>query len=74
MQNPLSAPASKVGPLSSDAKTAYITVRFDVQPSTLGDGYLHGVDTAVQPLRAAASTSSTADRSANSRGPPATTG
>ncbi|MCX4854662.1 MMPL family transporter [Streptomyces canus] len=52
-QNPLSAPASKVGPLSSDAKTAYITVRFDVQPSTLGDGYLHGVDNAVQPLRAA---------------------
>ncbi|CAM5303280.1 MMPL family transporter [Streptomyces canus] len=53
VQNPLSAPASKVGPLSSDAKTAYITVRFDVQPSTLGDGYLHGVDSAVQPLRAA---------------------
>ncbi|MFF7547552.1 MMPL family transporter [Streptomyces canus] len=53
VQNPLSAPASKVGPLSSDAKTAYITVRFDVQPSTLGDGYLHGVDNAVQPLRAA---------------------
>lgn len=52
-QNPLSAPASKVGPLSSDSKTAYITVRFDVQPSTLGDGYLHGVDSAVQPLRSA---------------------
>ncbi|MFF7640623.1 MMPL family transporter [Streptomyces canus] len=52
-QNPLSTPASKVGPLSSDGKTAYITVRFDVQPSTLGDGYLHGVDKAVQPLRAA---------------------
>ncbi|MFI6338486.1 MMPL family transporter [Streptomyces sp. NPDC050535] len=42
-----------VGPLSSDAKTAYITVRFDVQPSTLGDDYLHGVDDSVQPLRAA---------------------
>ncbi|MET8076798.1 MMPL family transporter [Streptomyces sp. NPDC005303] len=52
-QNPLSTPASKVGPLSSDGKTAYITVRFDVQPSTLGDGYLTGVDHAVQPLRAA---------------------
>ncbi|MCI3246114.1 MULTISPECIES: MMPL family transporter [Streptomyces] len=52
-QNPLSAPASKVGPLSSDDKTAYITVRFDVQPSTLGDGYLNGVDQAVQPLRSA---------------------
>ncbi|MGI5460671.1 MMPL family transporter [Streptomyces sp. CA-249302] len=52
-QNPLSTPASKVGPLSSDGKTAYITVRFDVQPSTLGDNYLNGVDKAVQPLRAA---------------------
>ena len=52
-QNPLSAPASKVGPVSSDGKTAYITVRFDVQPSTLGDSYLNGVDKAVQPLRAA---------------------
>ncbi|GGY41460.1 MMPL family transporter [Streptomyces djakartensis] len=59
-QNPLSAPSSpsgqaqqNVGPLSDDKKTAYITVRFDVQPSTLGDDYLHGVDTAVQPLRSA---------------------
>jgi RND superfamily putative drug exporter len=52
-QNPLSTSASKVGPLSSDGKTAYITVRFDVQPSTLGDGYLNGVDKAVQPLRSA---------------------
>ncbi|MFJ2950961.1 MMPL family transporter [Streptomyces sp. NPDC087226] len=54
-QNPLSTdqPQSQpnVGPLSSDKKTAYVTVRFDVQPSTLGDGYLHGVDGAVQPLR-----------------------
>ncbi|MFG2793542.1 MMPL family transporter [Streptomyces sp. NPDC048419] len=53
VQNPLSTPASKVGPLSSDGKTAYITVRFDIQPSTLGDNYLNGVDTAVQPLRSA---------------------
>ncbi|WP_030866612.1 MMPL family transporter [Streptomyces sp. NRRL S-37] len=57
-QNPLSAPSSgpsgpDVGPLSSDGRTGYITVRFDVQPSTLGDGYLHGVDDAVQPLREA---------------------
>lgn len=58
-QDPLSAPSSagqsgpNVGPLSSDGKTGYITVRFDVQPSTLGDGYLHGVDDAVRPLRAA---------------------
>ncbi|MER5843775.1 MMPL family transporter [Streptomyces prasinus] len=64
-QNPLSAggPSSSstgsgssgtdVGPLSSDGRTGYITVRFDVQPSTLGDGYLDGVDDAVRPLRAA---------------------
>ena len=31
----------------------YITIRFDEQPSTLGDAYLNGVDKAVQPLRAA---------------------
>ncbi|MEU1853348.1 MMPL family transporter [Streptomyces sp. NPDC019990] len=59
-QNPLSAPSSpsgqsqqNVGPLSDDKKTAYITVRFGVQPSTLGDAYLNGVDQAVQPLRSA---------------------
>ncbi|QCD53809.1 MMPL family transporter [Streptomyces hawaiiensis] len=60
-QNPLSAPGSSsgqsqqqnVGPLSDDQKTAYITVRFDVQPSTLGDDYLNGVDSAVQSLRSA---------------------
>ncbi|MFD7702053.1 MMPL family transporter [Streptomyces caelestis] len=59
-QNPLSAAGSStdrsqpdVGPLSPDGKTAYITVRFDVQPSTLGDDYLHGVDDAVRPLREA---------------------
>ncbi|MFJ8858619.1 MMPL family transporter [Streptomyces sp. NPDC102451] len=57
VQNPLTAQSSSggpdVGPLSGDGKTAYITVRFSVQPSTLGSGYLHGVDSAVQPLRAA---------------------
>ncbi|MDT9690958.1 MMPL family transporter [Streptomyces sp. P9(2023)] len=42
-----------VGPLSTDGKTGYITVRFDVQPGTLGDAYLTGVDSAVEPLRAA---------------------
>ncbi|WP_314220078.1 MMPL family transporter [Streptomyces zaehneri] len=52
-QNPLSVTSSKVGPVSGDGKTAYVTVRFDVQPSTLGDDYLTGVDKAVQPLRAA---------------------
>lgn len=58
VQNPLTAPPPasgqpNVGPLSTDGKTAYITVRFDVQPSTLGDSYLNGVDDAVQPLRSA---------------------
>ncbi|MFB6849539.1 MMPL family transporter [Streptomyces sp. NPDC056373] len=57
-QNPLTAPATpsgqkNVGPLSGDKETAYITVRFNVQPSTLGDDYLNGVDSAVQPLRSA---------------------
>ncbi|MGW2046438.1 MMPL family transporter [Streptomyces sp. NPDC001858] len=52
-QNPLSVSPTKVGPVSSDGKTGYITVRFDQQPNTLGDDYLHGVDQAVQPLRAA---------------------
>ncbi|MBQ1090683.1 MMPL family transporter [Streptomyces sp. B93] len=58
-QNPLGgqpqqpAGTPDVGPLSTDGKTAYITVRFDVQPSTLGSGYLDGVDDAVEPLRKA---------------------
>ncbi|MEN3584332.1 MMPL family transporter [Streptomyces sp. ZYX-F-203] len=56
-QNPLTAASSStepdVGPLSSDGRTAYITVRFDVQPTTLGDDYLDGVDDAVSPLRSA---------------------
>ncbi|MFJ8129143.1 MMPL family transporter [Streptomyces hydrogenans] len=60
-QNPLPPPGStpppassttpNTGPLSTDGKTAYITVRFGVPPSTLGDDYLTGVDSAVQPLR-----------------------
>jgi RND superfamily putative drug exporter len=56
-QNPLSSSSAKsspnIGPLSSDEKTACITVRFDVQPSTLSRDHPHGVDDAVQPLRAA---------------------
>ncbi|MFI1397464.1 MMPL family transporter [Streptomyces sp. NPDC020681] len=59
VQNPLPPPGTPpptpsgpdVGPLSTDGATAYITVRFDVQPSTLEDSYLDGVDTAVEPLR-----------------------
>ncbi|MBV1939361.1 MMPL family transporter [Streptomyces sp. BV286] len=63
VQNPLTAQSSQqssgqsqqqnVGPLSGDGKTGYITVRFDVQPSTLGDSYLDGVDDSVKPLRGA---------------------
>ncbi|MCX5262933.1 MMPL family transporter [Streptomyces sp. NBC_00199] len=52
-QNPLSQSPTKVGPVSGDGKTGYITIRFDQQPNTLGDAYLNGVDKAVQPLRAA---------------------
>ncbi|WOX20844.1 MMPL family transporter [Streptomyces solicathayae] len=60
-QNPLPPPGStpqppppgtpNTGPLSTDGKTAYITIRFSVPPSTLGTDYLNGVDAAVQPLR-----------------------
>ncbi|WP_105975491.1 MMPL family transporter [Streptomyces geranii] len=59
VQNPLPPPGSPppgkdtVGPLSSDGKTGYVTIRFDVQPSTLHDDYLDGVDKSVQPLRSA---------------------
>ncbi|MFD4143191.1 MMPL family transporter [Streptomyces sp. NPDC058572] len=63
-QNPLPTPGSTppeqpagtpdVGPLSADGKTAYITVRFDTQPSVLGPSYLDGVNEAVAPLRAVA--------------------
>ncbi|MEV6204650.1 MMPL family transporter [Streptomyces sp. NPDC051771] len=48
---PASTTTPNTGPLSTDGKTAYITVRFSVPPSTLGDDYLTGVDSAVQPLR-----------------------
>ncbi|NEC40578.1 MMPL family transporter [Streptomyces sp. SID8016] len=46
-------PDPNTGPLSTDGKTAYITVRFSVQPSTLDPSYLDGVDQAVRPLRSA---------------------
>ncbi|MFF8957857.1 MMPL family transporter [Streptomyces sp. NPDC014894] len=53
-QNPLAVPSAPgVGPLSADGRTAYLTVRFAVPPSTLGEDYLHGVDDAVEPLRSA---------------------
>ncbi|NEE12813.1 MMPL family transporter, partial [Streptomyces sp. SID7499] len=50
---PPTPPDPNTGPLSTDQKTAYITVRFSVQPSTLDPSYLDGVDRAVQPLRSA---------------------
>ncbi|MFE4665953.1 MMPL family transporter [Streptomyces sp. NPDC056716] len=55
VQNPLTTPSAApgTGPLATDGRTAYITVRFDVMPSNLGESYLHGVDDSVQPLRAA---------------------
>ncbi|MGW4205142.1 MMPL family transporter [Streptomyces sp. NPDC004726] len=56
-QNPLTVPpvpagVPNVGPLSSDGKTAYITVWLGGQPSGLGPEFFHGVDSAVEPLRA----------------------
>ncbi|MFR9797969.1 MMPL family transporter [Streptomyces sp. MS06] len=64
VQNPLTAQNGQastaqngnqpnVGPLSSDGRTAYITVRFDIQPSRLGDGYLPGVYRAMEPVTSA---------------------
>lgn len=51
-QNPLPSSSSPTSTsLSKDGKTGYITVRFDVNPTSLGTGYLHQVDTAVEPLR-----------------------
>ncbi|GAA4832776.1 MMPL family transporter [Kitasatospora terrestris] len=50
---PPGQPAPPGGPLSADGRTGYVTVRFDTNPTTLGDAYLDQVDTAVQPLREA---------------------
>jgi RND superfamily putative drug exporter len=53
--NPLPPPGStRPGTaLSADGRIAYITVRFDTNPTSLGHGYLTGVDDAVRPLRSA---------------------
>ncbi|MFJ8044146.1 MMPL family transporter [Kitasatospora sp. NPDC096147] len=54
VQSPLPAPGQPAPPsLSADGTTGYLTVRFDTNPTTLGDDYLDGVDGAVAPLRAA---------------------
>ncbi|WP_371477384.1 MMPL family transporter [Kitasatospora sp. NBC_00315] len=52
---PATAPAQppNPSPVSADGTIAYLTVRFDQSPSSLGQDYLHGIDAAVQPLRAA---------------------
>ncbi|MFE2109568.1 MMPL family transporter [Kitasatospora sp. NPDC059463] len=50
---PPGQPAPPGGPLSTDGLTGYITVRFDTNPTLLGDAYLTGVDAAVAPLRQA---------------------
>ncbi|WP_460096334.1 MMPL family transporter [Streptomyces drozdowiczii] len=53
-QNPLpSSSSASSTSLSKDGKTGYITVRFDVNPTSLDDSYLDRVDTAVKPLRSA---------------------
>ncbi len=48
VSDPLSAATT-----SRDGRTAYATVQFDVNPTSLGSGYVSSVDTAVQPARAA---------------------
>ncbi|GAA1404610.1 MMPL family transporter [Kitasatospora putterlickiae] len=50
---PAGQPATPGGPLSTDGLTGYITVRFDTNPTLLGDEYLTGVDASVAPLRQA---------------------
>ncbi|GAA2779854.1 MMPL family transporter [Kitasatospora sp. CM 4170] len=50
---PAGQPAPPGGPLATDGLTGYITVRFDTNPTELGEGYLDGVDAAVAPMRAA---------------------
>jgi RND superfamily putative drug exporter len=46
-------PGPTTGPLSTDGQTAYITVRFDTNPTALGTGYLPQVDGATAALREA---------------------
>ncbi|WP_083975019.1 MMPL family transporter [Kitasatospora mediocidica] len=55
--DPLPSPSQTspppAGAVSADGKTAYITVRFDTNPTSLGHSYLTGIDDAVAPVRAA---------------------
>ncbi|MFE3143848.1 MMPL family transporter [Streptomyces scopuliridis] len=53
--SPLSSTPSAppTGALSPDGRTGYIGIQFNANPTSFGSSYLHGVDAAVQPLRAA---------------------
>jgi RND superfamily putative drug exporter len=55
VQSPLpgSSAQQNAAALSKDGKTGYITIRFDANPTSYGDSYLDGIDSAVAPLRAA---------------------
>jgi RND superfamily putative drug exporter len=55
VQSPLpgSSAQQNAAALSKDGKTGYITIRFDANPTSYGDSYLNGIDSAVAPLRAA---------------------
>ncbi|MEU6172568.1 MMPL family transporter [Streptantibioticus parmotrematis] len=51
--NPLPSAGQTTGAVSKDGKIAYITMRFDENPNSLGSSYLTGVDSAVRPMRSA---------------------
>ncbi|WP_326613623.1 MMPL family transporter [Streptomyces scopuliridis] len=50
---PSTPAAPPTGALSPDGRTGYIGIQFNANPTSFGGSYLHGVDAAVQPLRAA---------------------
>ncbi|MFE2492846.1 MMPL family transporter [Streptomyces scopuliridis] len=50
---PSTPSAPPTGALSPDGRTGYIGIQFNANPTSFGSSYLHGVDAAVQPLRAA---------------------
>ncbi|MBW1595810.1 MMPL family transporter [Streptomyces sp. JJ38] len=51
--NPFADSGRDPSAVSKDGRTAYLTVRFDTNPQTLGQDYIDEVDAAVQPLRSA---------------------
>ncbi|MGW2509233.1 MMPL family transporter [Streptomyces scopuliridis] len=50
---PSTPSAPPTGALSPDGRTGYIGIQFNANPTSFGSSYLHGVDAAVRPLRAA---------------------